>query len=35
MAAYDAYHTGQLQDYEYPAAAVGEAMTHLPQVDFA
>lgn len=35
MAAYDAYHTGKLQDYEYPAAAVNEAMTHLPQVDFA
>ena len=32
MAAYDAYHAGQLEDYEYPAEAIDEAMTHLPQV---
>jgi tryptophan synthase beta chain len=32
LAAYDAYHQGRLEDYEYPAALVAEAMTHLPQV---
>ena len=32
MSAYEAYHNGQLEDYEYPQAAVDEAMTHLPQV---
>jgi tryptophan synthase beta chain len=32
LAAYDAYHRGELQDYEYPAEAIAEAMTHLPQV---
>ncbi len=32
MMAYDAYHNGQLEDYEYPQAMVDEAMTHLPQV---
>jgi tryptophan synthase beta chain len=32
MMAYDAYHQGQLQDYEYPAEMVAEAMTHLPKV---
>jgi tryptophan synthase beta chain len=32
MTAYDAYHNGQLEDYEYPAAMVEEAMTHLPKV---
>jgi len=32
MAAYEAYHAGELQDYEYPTEAVDEAMTHLPQV---
>jgi tryptophan synthase beta chain len=32
LAAYDAYHQGKLEDYEYPAALVAEAMTHLPQV---
>jgi hypothetical protein len=30
MAAYDSYLHGQLKDYEYPEAAVNEAMTHLP-----
>jgi tryptophan synthase beta chain len=32
MSAYEAYHSGRLEDYEYPQAAVDEAMTHLPQV---
>jgi predicted alternative tryptophan synthase beta-subunit len=32
MMAYDAYHRGQLEDFEYPVEAVEEAMTHLPQV---
>jgi len=32
MMAYDAYHNGQLEDYEYPAEKVAEAMTHLPKV---
>ena len=32
MMAYEAYLHGQLQDYEYPADKVAEAMTHLPQV---
>ncbi|MBL8057832.1 MAG: TrpB-like pyridoxal phosphate-dependent enzyme [Anaerolineales bacterium] len=32
MTSYDAYHQGRLEDYEYPAAMVEEAMTHLPQV---
>ncbi len=32
MMAYEAYHTGKLEDFEYPAAKVAEAMTHLPQV---
>lgn len=32
MAAYDAYHQGKLEDYEYPVEKVEEAMTHLPKV---
>lgn len=32
MMAYDAYHNGKLEDYEYPAEKVEEAMAHLPQV---
>jgi tryptophan synthase beta chain len=32
MAAYDAYFAGQLEDYEYPEAAIQEALTHLPAV---
>ncbi len=32
MMAYDAYHQGKLENYEYPAELVEEAMTHLPQV---
>ena len=34
MAAYEAYLSGSLEDYEYPAEQVQEAMTHLPQVNF-
>ena len=32
MAAYEAYLHGQLEDYEYPAEAVAEALQHLPAV---
>jgi tryptophan synthase beta chain len=32
MGAYEAYLSGKLEDYEYPAEAVREAMQHLPQV---
>ncbi|MBM4424904.1 MAG: TrpB-like pyridoxal phosphate-dependent enzyme [Chloroflexi bacterium] len=32
MMAYDAYHNGKLEDYEYPVEMVNEAMTHLPKV---
>jgi tryptophan synthase beta chain len=32
MGAYEAYLSGKLEDYEYPADAVDEAMKHLPQV---
>lgn len=32
MMAYDDYRRGKLQDYEYPATAIEEAMAHLPQV---
>jgi tryptophan synthase beta chain len=32
MTAYEAYHRGELQDYEYPQAAVDEAMAHLPEI---
>jgi tryptophan synthase beta chain len=34
MAAYDAYFSGQLEDYEYPAEAIKESLAHLPKVDF-
>jgi tryptophan synthase beta chain len=30
LSAYEAYLAGQLQDYEYPADKVAEALTHLP-----
>ncbi|NLX08581.1 MAG: TrpB-like pyridoxal phosphate-dependent enzyme [Chloroflexi bacterium] len=33
MAAYDAYFEGKLQDFEYPAEAIADATTRLPQVD--
>jgi len=32
MAAYESYLSGKLEDFEYPAEAVREAMTRLPQV---
>ena len=32
MGAYEAYQRGKLEDYEYPAALVAEAMKHLPEV---
>jgi len=32
MSAYDAYHSGRLEDYDYPQEAVEEAMQHLPRV---
>ena len=32
MGAYDAYFAGQLEDYEYPAEAIQEALTELPNV---
>jgi tryptophan synthase beta chain len=32
MSAYEAYQQGKLENYEYPAAMVEEAMKHLPQV---
>lgn len=32
MAAYDAYHQGKLEDYEYSRELVEEAMKHLPKV---
>jgi tryptophan synthase beta chain len=35
MGAYEAYLSGKLEDYEYPAKAVQEAMKHLPQVQLA
>ncbi len=35
MAAYDAYFSGKLEDFEYPAEKVKESLAQLPQVDFA
>ena len=35
MAAYDAYLSGKLQDYEYPEEKVKEALAHLPEVPTA
>ena len=32
MGSYEAYLSGKLEDYEYPAEAIREAMQHLPQV---
>jgi tryptophan synthase beta chain len=32
MGAYDAFHQGKLEDYEYPESLVHEAMQHLPDV---
>ena len=33
LSAYESYLAGELEDYEYPDAAVQEAMTHLPEVN--
>jgi len=35
MGAYDAFHQGKLEDYEYPKELVEEAMKHLPKVTMA
>ncbi len=35
MEAYDAYHRGKLEDYEYPEELVRQAMEHLPKVKLA
>ncbi len=32
MASYDKYFSGELEDYEYPAAAIDEALHHLPKI---
>ncbi len=32
MASYDKYFSGELEDFEYPAAAIDEALHHLPKV---
>ncbi len=32
MAAYDKYFSGELEDYEYPDAAIRQALDHLPKV---
>ena len=32
MTAFEQYHQGKLQDFEYPAEAIAEAMNHLPKV---
>ncbi|MBA7677314.1 hypothetical protein ES703_85571 [subsurface metagenome] len=35
MAAYEAYLSGKLEDYEYPEEKVKEALAHLPEVPAA
>jgi tryptophan synthase beta chain len=35
MAAYDAYFSGQLEDFEYPVEKVKESLAHLPRIDLA
>jgi tryptophan synthase beta chain len=32
MASYDAYLSGQLEDFDYPAEKVAESLAHLPKV---
>jgi hypothetical protein len=32
MASYDKYFAGELEDYEYPEAAIQEALARLPKV---
>jgi tryptophan synthase beta chain len=34
MAAYDAYFSGGLEDYEYPEEAIKESLAHLPKVEY-
>jgi len=34
MAAYDAYFSGGLEDYDYPEEAIKESLAHLPKVSF-
>jgi tryptophan synthase beta chain len=34
LAAYDEFLSGKLQDYDYPAEKVKEALTHLPKVEY-
>jgi len=34
MAAYDAYFSGDLEDYEYPEEAIKESLAHLPKVEY-
>ncbi len=33
MAAYDAFFSGELEDYEYPEEAIKDSLAHLPKVD--
>jgi tryptophan synthase beta chain len=33
LSAYEAYLSGKLEDYEYPAEKVDEALRHLPHVN--
>ncbi len=35
MAAYDAYFSGKLEDFEYPAEKVRESLAHLPKIELA
>ncbi len=35
MAAYDAYFSGKLEDFEYPAEKVKESLAHLPRIELA
>jgi len=35
LGAYDEFLSGKLQDYDYPAEKVKEALTHLPKVEYA
>ena len=32
MASYDKYFSNELEDYDYPEAAIEEALHHLPKV---
>jgi tryptophan synthase beta chain len=35
MAAYDAYFSGKLEDFEYPEAAIKDSLSHLPKVELS